>query len=132
MTVVLAVLLIITALGIILYWLDFYLRGRVHVIKDEWYLRFERAFSLADLWMALCAIVGAIGLLSHQTYGLIFGLLTASSLIFLAVIDITFNIQNSLYRRNAQSMQVEIFINVWSLGFGAALILLLGPMIAYC
>jgi len=133
MKLVLALLLLFTAIGIIIYWIEFYRRGSVHVIKDEWYIKFERAFPPADLWMAGCAIVGAIGLLNEETYGLVFGLLTASSLIFLACTDITFNIQNNLYRQKAQSkqMQFEILINVWSLGFGAALIVLLGPMIAF-
>lgn len=133
MTIVLALLLIITAIGIIIYWMDFYLRGRVHVIKDDWYMKFERAFPPADFWMAGCAVVGAIGLLNKEAYGLVFGLLTASSLIFLALTDMTFNIQNNLYRQKARSrqMQFEILINVWSLGFGTALIVVLGPMIAF-
>ncbi|MBM4169856.1 MAG: hypothetical protein FJ215_11995 [Ignavibacteria bacterium] len=131
MTLAFALLLIITAIGIIVYWIDFFRRGRVHVVKDDWYIRFERAFCLADLWMAACAITGAIGLLTQQSFGPVFGLLTASALIFLAIIDVTFNVQNHLYRRNARSasMKFEIFINIWSLGFGSALIIFLEPMI---
>jgi hypothetical protein len=124
MLVTLSVLLIGTAIGLIYYWIDFYIRGGVQVVNEEWYIRFEKAFPAADLWTAACALVGAIGLLTGQTYGLLFALLTASSLIFLGLVDVTFNIQNNLYRLVATSgqMKFELFINLWTLGLGIALI----------
>lgn len=132
MFITMSVLLIGTAAGVIYYWADFYIRGGVHVVEDDWYLKFERAFPPADLWMAACAIVSAIGLLTDHSYGLPFALLTASSLIFLALMDITFNIQNGLYRlvRTSSQMKFELLINIWTLGFGIALIACLWSRIA--
>ena len=132
MTVALSVLLIVTAIAVIYYWIDFYIIGGVQVIREDWYIRFEKAFLPADLWMSACALIGAIGLLTEQTYGLLFALLAASSLIFLALMDITFNIQNGLYRLIATSsqMKLELLGNVWFLGFGIALIIYLSPRIA--
>lgn len=129
---VLSVLLIVTALFTIYYWLDFYLRGGVQVIPEEWYIKFEKAFPVADLWMAACALLGAVGLLTEQTYGLLFSLLAASSLIFLAFMDITFNIENNLYRLvgTSREMALELLINLWSLSFGVILIIYLWPKIA--
>ncbi|HEY40776.1 MAG TPA: hypothetical protein G4O18_02830 [Dehalococcoidia bacterium] len=129
MDIALSVLLIGTAIVCIYYWVDFYITGGVHVIKDDWYMRFQNAFPAADLWMSVCAIVGAIGLLTGQTYGLLFTLLAASSLIFLGLMDVTFNIQNKLYRLVATSgqMKFEVFLNIYALGFGIALIICLGP-----
>jgi hypothetical protein len=43
-------------------------------------------------------MIGAIGLLAGQKYGAIFTFTTASSLIFLGLMDVTFNIQSKLYR----------------------------------
>ena len=129
MLITFSVLLIGTAIVCIYYWVDFYITGGVHVIKDDWYMRFQNAFPAADLWMSVCAIVGAIGLLTGQTYGLLFTLLAASSLIFLGLMDVTFNIQNKLYRLVATSgqMKFEVFLNIYALGFGIALIICLGP-----
>jgi len=133
MIVTLSALLIATALGVVYYWADFYLRGAVNVITEDWYIKFERAFPPADLWMSACAIIGAVGLLKGDTYGLLFALITAASLIFLALMDITFNIQNSLYRLTSSSSQMkfEVFINVWTLGLGIAVIALLSPRIEF-
>ena len=127
MTTALAALLILTAIGVILYWVDFYARGTVHVVEEEWYIKFERAFPPADLWMSACALAGAVGLLTEQSYGVLFSLLAAGSLIFLALMDINFAVQNGLYRLLASSsaMRSELFINLWTLGFGIALIVCL-------
>ena len=131
MIITMSALLIVTAIGVVYYWSDFYLRGSVHIIKEEWYVKFERAFPPADIWMAVCALVGAIGLLVGQSYGLLFSLLAASSLIFLALMDITFSIQNKLYRLIATSnpMKFELLINLWTLGLGIALIIYLSSRI---
>jgi hypothetical protein len=132
MMIALSVLLIVTVIVVVYYWVDFYSRGGVQVIKEDWYIRFERAFPPADLWRSACGLVGAIGLLTQQTYGLLFGLLAASSLIFLALMDITFNIQNGLYRLVATSSQMksEVLGNLWFLGLGIALIVYLSTRIA--
>lgn len=131
MTVIISVALIIAAVGTICYWADFYIRGGVHVIKEDWYIKFERAFTPADIWMSVCALVGAAGLLTGQTYGLVFALLAAGALLFLALMDITFNIQNNLYRLIATStqMKVELMINLLCLGLGIAIIVYLWPRI---
>ena len=83
MDITLSILLILTAIVVIYYWVDFYTKGTVHVVEESWYLIFQRAFTIADLWMSACAIVGAIGLLTGQAYGPVFALLAASSSIFL-------------------------------------------------
>ncbi|MDH5390107.1 MAG: hypothetical protein OEX10_03025 [Candidatus Bathyarchaeota archaeon] len=131
-TIILAVLLVITALFTIYYWADFYLRGAVHVIEDEWYVRFEKSFPVADLWgLTICSLIGAVGLLTEQSYGPFFSLLAAGSMIFLALMDITFNIQNGLYPLIALSNQMvlELVINLWTLVLGITLILHLWPIL---
>jgi hypothetical protein len=132
MMVIISVALIITAVGTICYWADFYIRGSVHVIKEDWYIKFERAFTPADIWMSVCALVGAAGLLTGETYGLVFALLAAGALLFLALMDITFNMQNNLYRLIATStqMKIELMINLLCLGLGIAIIVYLWPRIA--
>jgi len=132
MTIILAVLLIITALVTIYYWGDFFIRGTVHVVEEEWYIKFEKSFPVADLWgICLCSLIGAIGLLTEQSYGPFFALLAAGSMIFLALMDITFNIQNNMYPLIALSneMVFELIINLWTLVLGITLIAYLWPIL---
>jgi hypothetical protein len=132
MFIVHSVLLICTAVVCIYYWIDFYVRGEVQLVNEEWYIKFEKSFPVADLWMTACAIVGAIGLLAGQAYGLLFSIITAASLIFLGLMDVTFNFQNNLYRLlgSSSQMKLELFLNIWALGFGIALIVSLAPKLA--
>ncbi len=128
---VLGALLILTALLTIYYWVDFFRHGNVQISKEEWYLKFEKAFPVADFWMAGCSLIGGIGLLTSQSYGFLFALLAASSFIFLALMDITFNVQNQLYRliKTSREMLLELVINVWCLALGSTLILVLSPVL---
>ena len=127
-----SVLLIGTAVGLIYYWVDFYIKGGVQAVNEDWYIGFQKAFTVADLWTAVSALVAAIGLLAGQTYGVLFAFITASSLIFLGLMDVTFNIQNNLYRLIGKSSQMrfELFINLWTLGLGIALLVLFWPRLA--
>ena len=127
MDMVLAVLLLVTAVVTVAYWVDFFWHGSVHVVEEEWYIRFERAFPVADLFMATCAAVAGVGLLTDRAWGDAFGLVAAGALVFLGLLDTTFNVDNGLYRRLADSgaMRAELVINVWSLGLGGFVMLVL-------
>ena len=121
---VLSVLLVITGVLMICYWIEFFLRKGVQVTQEDWYIKFQRAFPVADMWLAVCAFLGAIGLLTEQGYGLFFAMLAASSLIFLALMDITFNVQNKLYRlvSTSNEMKMELAGNLGFLAVGIILI----------
>jgi hypothetical protein len=127
---VLSILLILTAVLTIYFWIDFFYKGNVQVMKEEWYIKFESAFPVADFWMAACALLGAFGLLTGQSFGPFFALLAASALIFLALMDITFNVQNQMYRlvRKSREMAFELVINLWCLSLGIILILALSTV----
>ena len=53
--------------------------------------------------------------------------MAAGALVFLGLLDTTFNVDNGLYRRLADSgaMRAELVINVWSLGLGGFVMLVL-------
>ena len=106
------------------YWVEFFLRKGVQVTQEDWYIKFQRAFPVADMWLAMCAFLGAIGLLTGQGYGLFFSVLAAGSLIYLALMDITFNVQNKLYRlvSTSNEMKVELVGNVGFLAVGVILV----------
>lgn len=121
---VLSILLIITGVLMIYYWIEFFLRKGVQVTQEDWYRKFQRAFPVANMWLAMCAFLGAIGLLTEQGYGLFFSMLAASSLIFLALMDITFNVQNKLYPlvSTSNEMKLELAGNLGFLAVGVILI----------
>ena len=131
LTNILSAWLIISGILPIYYWVDFFTKGGVLVVKDDWYTKFQKAFPPADMWASACCIIAGVGLLTEQTYGLVFALLAASSLLFLALMDITFNLQNNLYSLLATSsqMKLELVVNIWTLSLGIILIAYTWPKI---
>jgi hypothetical protein len=118
----LATLLILGAVVTVAYWLNYFIAGDVRVLSDYWYGAFEDSFPVADGWMALCMFVAGIGLWRGSRYGALFGLMAGSALIYLAGMDITFNIEHGLYAMLPRSgaMITEAWINASSLGLGVA------------
>jgi hypothetical protein len=127
MDIVLAVLLLVTAVGTAAYWVDFFWHGSVHVVEEEWYIRFERSFPVADGFMAASAAAAGVGLIGGAAWAEALGLVAAGGLVFLGLMDVTFNVDNGLYRRLADSgaMRAELVVNVWTLGVGAFVMLVL-------
>jgi hypothetical protein len=117
--------LVVTALATFLYWLDFFTAGSVHVRQDAVYLAFERAFPLADAWMAGCSLLGAFGLWRRRPWGLLFGLLAASAQVFLACLDVLFNLNEGNYALASVAMGGEVLINAWLLAGAPLLIVFL-------
>jgi hypothetical protein len=117
-------LLAATAIVTIAYWVDFFWHGSVNVVEEDWYIKFERSFPPADVFMACSAAVAAVGLFADRAWGVAWALVAAGGLMFLGLIDTTFNVQNGLYRhlRTSWPMRAELVINVWSLGLGTALL----------
>ena len=118
----LAVLLVLTGIGTLLYWANYFAAGDVRVLPERWYIAFENSFPVADGWMALTAIFAGLGLWRGTPSGARAGLLAGSALIFLAAMDITFNVENGLYRLALSStpMRFEVAVNIWTLGLGIA------------
>jgi hypothetical protein len=118
----LAALLILSAIVTVLYWINYYSGGDVRVSDARWYTAYEGSFPVADGWMAVCLFFAGIGLWMGHPWGARFGLLAGSALLYLAAMDITFDVENGLYSLAAHSdpMKFEIVINVWSLALGIA------------
>jgi hypothetical protein len=128
MDVALGILLLVTAVVTVAYWVDFFLHGSVHVVEAEWYIKFERAFPAADGFMSAAALVAGIGLLAGASFGVAFALVAAGALLFLGLMDVMFNVDNKLYGhvRDSWPMRGELVINLWCLALG---VLLLATMV---
>jgi hypothetical protein len=124
-TRLLAALLLLSAVVTVLYWVNYYSGGDVRVSDARWYTAYEGSFPVADGWMAFCLLMAGIGLWAGRPWGARFGLLAGSALLYLAAMDITFDVENGLYALAAHSdpMKFEIVINVWSLALGVATVL---------
>lgn len=114
--------LFITFVATLAYWLIYFLSGEVQVRQDEVYLAFENAFPAADAWMAVCALLGAFGLLRKQAKGFLFGLLAGSSMIFLGLMDVTFNLNQGIYALGGMETAIEVVINLFCLMVGPLMI----------
>lgn len=123
---ILGVLLIVAALVTAYYWWSYFHGGDVRVIDARWYTAFESSFPVADGWMALCALLAGIGLLTGSRYAAGFGLLAASAIIYLACMDITFDVENGMYAMASanDAMKFEIFINASCVILGLATLLI--------
>jgi hypothetical protein len=117
---ILGALLILGAVMTVAYWTNYFVAGDVRVLNDAWYTAFEDAFPVADGWMALCMLVAGIGLWRGSWMGAMWGLMAGSALLYLASMDITFNVEHGLYALVPKSrpMLTEAWINATSLALG--------------
>ena len=110
----LGVTLIVGAVVTGLYWWSYFTGGDVMASQERWYTAFESSFPVADSWMALCMAVAGAGLLLNRSWAQPVGLMAGSALIYLAAMDITFNIENGMYALGSDAMKAEVFINASS------------------
>ena len=117
-----AILEIITALGIVLFWILFFTTGIAPKNPPECYFAFENAFPLADLILASTMLSAGILMLRGYPGGRTLSHVCAGSLIFLGFVDFSFNFQSGVYLASTAGMLMNGFINVWCIGFGLAIV----------
>ena len=109
----------LTAAGIIAYWVSYFTDGTVHSTADTCYHVFERNFPAPDGMIAICAIATAIGLPRAREWSIYTGMTAVGGLLFLALIDIAYNLWNDMYFNMNSAMVIESLINVLCLGVAA-------------
>jgi hypothetical protein len=115
---------LLTALGIILFWIYFFIMENADPNNTSIYLAFERSFPLADIgWLVPALIIGAIGLMQKRRFGTVFSLAGGGALIFLSLLDISFNVFNRTYAKSIAYGIMNGSINLWCLLFGIYLII---------
>lgn len=76
------------------------------------YYAFENAFPIADGWMAVTAAFGAVALQKQKPNALLWMLLAGSASLYLAGMDVLFDLENGIYRHgDPGNVAVELFIN---------------------
>lgn len=114
----LAVILLIGAIGGVLYWVAFFSSGAVQASDHECYLVFERAFPAADAWSITATVLAAAGLWRGKSSAVLFGIAAGSGMIFLGLMDVLYNLENDMYGLVTAEMMTEIGINLYSLIVG--------------
>ena len=116
------VLEIITAAGLILFWIGFFTVGMAPESPPECYFAYEHAFPLPDLLLAIALLASAVLLLKDNHLGRTLALVAAGGLIFLGLVDFSFNLQNGVYLSSTLDLVLNAFINAWCVAFGLAIV----------
>ena len=117
MDTLIAILQILFGMGIISFWIYFLIVENKDPEKTEVYLVFERSFIIPDIgWVAPCLFISAIGLLTNQAYWIFFSIAGGSAIVFLLLLDFSFNIQQKTYSKEKRKENIiEILVNILSL-----------------
>ncbi|MHB8085272.1 MAG: hypothetical protein ACYDHZ_05570 [Dehalococcoidia bacterium] len=119
--IAIAVLELLTAVGLILFWIGFFTIGLAPKNPPQGYMEYEHSFPLPDGLLAVLLLVAGILLLLNNPWGGHLSLVAAGALIFLGVLDFSFNIQNGVYKISKSDLILNAFINIWCVGLGIAI-----------
>ena len=122
----LASLEIVTAVGVILFWIAFFTVGLAPENAPTCYFAYEHSFPLPDGMLAVLLLTAGILLMLNKPWGFKLSLVAAGALVFLGFLDFSFNIQNGVYLTSTIDLVLNAFINIWCVGFGLALIIMIG------
>ncbi len=127
LNLLIAILQILFGIGFIGFWIYFLLVENRDPEKTEVYLVFERSFILPDIaWAAPCSFISAAGLLTNQGFWVFFSIAAGSAILFLFLLDFSFNIQQGNYKKEKRKENIlEIIVNILCL-IGGPLFMLYG------
>jgi len=113
---------LLTAAGLLLYWILYFTVGVAPENPPPGYFVFQNSFTVADLLLALLLARAGTFLLGDDPIRGVIGrglsLICAGALFFLGGLDISFNLQNQIYLTLSVDMAMEVAVNIWCLGFG--------------
>jgi hypothetical protein len=113
------------AAGIVVFWTSFYSFGWKDLpepgLKDI-YLAFEGSFPPADALLALFLICGGIGLRKMKASGWLFTLMAGAMLVFLGLLDVSFNSRQGIYLLGPGEAVLNMSVNATCLAGGGFLI----------
>jgi hypothetical protein len=118
-----AILGIITAIGIILFWIGFFTIGLAPNKPPACYFAYEHSFPLPDIILAGMLLVAGTMVLRGYPGGRPISHACAGALMFLGLLDFSFNFQNGIYALSTLDLILNGFINLWCVGFGLTAVL---------
>ena len=118
-----AILELLTGIGFILFWIGFFTIGLAPENPPQCYFPYEHSFPLPDIILSITILASAILLLKNKEYGKTLSLVCSGGLMFLGILDFSFNIQNGIYLISTLDLILNAFINIWCVAFGSGLYL---------
>lgn len=115
---------LLAAVAIALYWTAWFtapslVQARSPAAPDyQIYIAFEQAFPLADSWLAIASLMGALGLWKMRDWGLLFMLLAGGSAIFLGLMDLLYGLQHHTFIPFTQESVISLAIVGLLFAFG--------------
>ncbi|MDD5397955.1 MAG: hypothetical protein PHU70_02625 [Dehalococcoidia bacterium] len=119
---------IVTGVGLILFWLAFFTVGLAPEKAPPCYFAYENSFPLPDGILAVLLLIAGILLMKSNPAGRILSLVGAGALVFLGLLDFSFNLQNGIYLTSVIDLVLNAFINLWCVVFGLAVCIVAGMM----
>ncbi len=109
----------IFAAGIVLWWAFFFAVARFDPANTATYLAFESAFPLPDLvWLVPLLYSAARANARGDASAPIWTAASGGALVFLGLLDASFNLQNDIYLKSLADGLLNGFINIACIGFG--------------
>jgi hypothetical protein len=96
---IIASLEIATAVGIAVFWLLFFTVGVAPTRPPPGYFAFEYSFVLSDIVLSLALLIAGALLLQERPFGRVLSLACAGSLVFLGLVDLSFNNERHVHHR---------------------------------
>lgn len=100
------------------YWAEFFTSGRVRTSEDRAYVDFERAFLLADAYMAIAYLAAARRLSQGHPDAVGIGVAAGSAMTFLGLMDLAYDLQQGKFADRTPEMMLEAAIVASSLILG--------------
>jgi hypothetical protein len=116
-----SVLEVVTACGILIYWLLFFTVGLVPEGAPACHLAFEHSFPLPDTVLALGLIAAGYFLTRSEPLGRPLSFTCAGALFFLGLLDSSFSVLNGRLSGPAWYALLDTAINVWLVLSGATI-----------
>jgi hypothetical protein len=106
------------------YWLLWFAGGRELLASDTSgaYYAFENAFPLADSWFVLCLVAAAVQLHRRRPTALLWLLAAGASALYLAGMDILYDLEHGIWFAGRAGGLVELAINVATVAVGIGLL----------
>lgn len=117
-----ALLLVSAAAVVVAYWaLWFGHRSLVASGTGAGYVQFEDAFPVADAWLVVCLVLGALTLVTRRPSSLLFMVAGAGAGLYLFALDVLYDLQHGIWAKGANGL-TEFAINVVTLVLSLAVL----------
>ena len=112
------VLAILTGIGLLLFWVGFFTVDLAPANPPPGYFEYEHSFQLPDIILAAALIAGGLLALRGKRPGRWIMLICSGALVFLGLLDFSFNFQNGVYALSTEELLLNGSINLWCVVFG--------------